>query len=173
MADAHNTDLYYLGKGILSFNRLVGGSPVGYIDLGNASAFSITPAIEKLEHFSSREGIKKKDKTVITSAGLTAKFTLDEYDRDNLAMALLGTHTGGVINLLSDPTIEGALRFVGSNTVGPNFQVDLWKVAIQPTAEVGLINEAWGEITFEAEVESDIENNPTQEYGIITEINMS
>ena len=173
MADAHNTDLYYLGKGILSFNRLVGGSPVGFIDLGNASAFSITPAIEKLEHFSSREGIKKKDKTVIVSAGLTAKFTLDEYDRDNIAMALLGEESAGVINLLSTPTIEGAVRFVGANDVGPNFQVDLWFCALQPTAEVGFINDAWGEITFEAEVQSDISNHPSQEYGIITEINMS
>jgi len=173
MANAHSTDLYYLGKGILSFNRLVSGVPEGYRDLGNATGFTITPALEKLEHFSSREGIKKKDKVVITSAGLTAKFTLDEYDRDNLALALLGTHSGGVINLLSDPTIEGALRFVGANDVGPNFQVDLWKVALQSTAEVPFINEAWGEIPFDAEVQSDIDNHPSQEYGIITEINMS
>lgn len=174
MADAHDTGLYYLGKGILYFDRFDGaGLPTGQFDLGNCSAFTLQPVVEKLDHYSSREGVRKKDKTVVLSAGLSVKFTLDEYDRDNLAMALFGTRVGQVINLLDSTTLEGELTFVGANDVGPNFRVELWNVSLQPSSEVPFITDAWGEIAFEGEVQSDIANHPTQEYGIITEINLS
>ena len=53
---------YTLGKGILYFDRYNPdtGTYSGWRDLGNAPSFSFTVNIEKLEHFSSRGGLRVK-----------------------------------------------------------------------------------------------------------------
>lgn len=168
---AHDTDLYTIGKGIISFDKLDdAGLPTGLRDLGNAPTFLLTPAIEKLKHYSSREGIQKVDKVVNLSIGLTAKFSLDEYDIENLSMALLGTISGNVLNLLRANQIEGHLKFVSNNACGPNCIVDLWRVILQCNADVNFITNEWGTIDFEAELQDDQANHPTQPYGTITRI---
>lgn len=87
---APSTDNYILGKGKLYFARMVSGVNTGEIDLGNTPAFTLTPAIETLDHFSSMEGLKEKDKSVDVSIGYTGKFTLDEYSRENIMLAIMG-----------------------------------------------------------------------------------
>src|SRR5207344_1055652 len=77
---------YHIGKGIVSFQE-EGGST--FTDLGNCPSFVYSPAVEKKEHFSSREGIKTKDFTAITQAGATIKMTLDEITGNNLAFFAL------------------------------------------------------------------------------------
>ena len=92
MTIAPNTDNYTLGKGVLYFGRFdANGVSEGWQDLGNCPAFSVQPTIETLDHFSSREGLKEKDKTVNISVANTARFTLDEYSAENLALAILST----------------------------------------------------------------------------------
>jgi hypothetical protein len=83
---------YTLGKGIVYFNRkdLDTGLYLGERDLGNAPAFSFNVAIEKLEHFSSRGGLKAKDKTIISQITPSCAFSLDEITADNLALLTLG-----------------------------------------------------------------------------------
>lgn len=79
---------YTLGKGKVLFK------PEGedaYIDLGNAPAFAINLSIDKLEHFSSREGLSKKDLEVITRLGVGGSFTLDEPNSENLRMFVMST----------------------------------------------------------------------------------
>ena len=66
---------YHIGKGVVTFTE-TGGSTAR--DLGNAPDFVYTPKVTKLEHFSSREGVKTKDFTAITEIGATIKLTLDE-----------------------------------------------------------------------------------------------
>jgi hypothetical protein len=60
-----------------------------YLDLGNAPAFTINTTLEKLEHFSSRSGLSKKDLEVITKMTMAGSFTLDEPNAENLAMFLM------------------------------------------------------------------------------------
>jgi len=171
--EAHNTGLYTLGKGILSFDRFDDdGLPTGLRDLGNAPNFTLTPTVETLEHFSSREGLKKKDLVINLSVGVSAKFTLEEYDKQNLAMALLGTVSGNIINLLmaTGGQVKGRLEFVGNPSTGPKFHVTLWKVNLKPTSEVAFISDDWGKVDFEAEIESDDVGHPTNPYGLINEM---
>jgi hypothetical protein len=171
MATAPSIANYSLGKGILQFDRFDSdGLPTGLADLGNAPAFSIQPTVETLEHFSSREGIKKKDKTVIVSAGLSVKFTLDEMSAKNLALAMMGTEAGGSITLLASTSLEGKLVFTGANEIGPRYLVTLHRVSLKPTAEIPFITDDWAKIEFEGEVMSDIANNPSTPYGTIAEI---
>lgn len=174
MPTAPSTNNFPIGKGILRFDRFdSNGLPTGLRDLGNAPNFSIQPEVEKKEHFTSREGIKKKDKTVILSAGLTVKFTLEEYDRKNLALAMMASESGDVLTLLASTTLEGELEFTGTNEIGPKFLVRLWKVLLSSNAEVPFISDDWGKIEFEGEVMSDIAGHPASPYGTITEIGES
>jgi len=86
---APSTDNYLVGKGKLYFDRFDDdGNLTGELDLGNDPSFALTPENELLEHFSSMEGVKKKDKTAVISTELNGKFTLDEINIDNLALAL-------------------------------------------------------------------------------------
>lgn len=92
--ESPDTRNYSLGKGILYFDRFdADGNLAGELDLGNAPACSLTPTVESLDHFSSRQGLREKDLSIEVSLGLTVKFTLDEYSADNLNLALLGDRT--------------------------------------------------------------------------------
>jgi len=90
MATAPNTDNYTLGKGVVFFDQLVDGVFQGERDLGNAPAFTFNIALEKLEHFSSRGGLKAKDKEIISQITPGLSFTLDEVNKENMALLTLG-----------------------------------------------------------------------------------
>ena len=90
MASTPNTDNYTLGKGVVYFDRKnSSGVYEGERDLGNAPAFTFNIAIEKLEHFSSRGGIQAKDKEIISQMTPSVSFTLDEINKENLALLTL------------------------------------------------------------------------------------
>ena len=84
---------YTLGKGILYFNRYQNGAYSGYRDLGNAPSFSFNVNIEKLEHFSSRGGLRVKDKEIISQLTPSCSFTLDEITAENFEILGLATIT--------------------------------------------------------------------------------
>jgi hypothetical protein len=88
MPTSANVANYHIGKGIVSFKE-TGTST--FIDLGNAPSFLYTPKIDKLEHFSSRTGVKTKDFTAVTTVGASVKFTLDEITGNNLSLFALAT----------------------------------------------------------------------------------
>lgn len=92
MALSPSTDNYTLGKGIVYFDQkdLATGNYMGERDLGNAPSFTFNVAIEKLEHYSSRGGLRAKDKEIISQITPGIAFTLDEVNKDNLALLTLG-----------------------------------------------------------------------------------
>lgn len=91
MTSTPSTDNYTLGKGVVYFNRYdaTASEYLGERDLGNAPAFSFNVALEKLPHFSSRGGLKAKDKEVIAQITPAVSFTLDEVNTENLALLTL------------------------------------------------------------------------------------
>jgi hypothetical protein len=86
-----NTDNYTLGKGVVYFNRydFTNSKYTGERDLGNAPAFSFNVSLEKLEHYSSRGGLRAKDKNIISQITPGVQFTLDEVTADNLSLLVL------------------------------------------------------------------------------------
>lgn len=104
MALAPNTDNYTLGKGVVYFDKInESGVYQGERDLGNAPAFSFNIALEKLEHFSSRGGLRAKDKEIISQITPGISFTLDEISKENMALLTLGditekTQTAGTVS---------------------------------------------------------------------------
>lgn len=87
-----NTENYTLGKGVIFFNRRnEDGSYAGERDLGNATELTVSIEVEKLDHYSSRGGLRAKDKSVIAEIAPTLSFTLDEFDPENVALLFMGT----------------------------------------------------------------------------------
>jgi hypothetical protein len=153
MAVSPSTDNYYVGKGKISF-KAVGQTT--FRDLGNVSSLETTPDVTTLEHFSSREGVKKKDKEVVTEKKLTVTMVMDEWTADNLAMALLGdveTDSAGnkVIDIFSRNSFEGALKYEGTNEIGPQMDIDLFRVVFKPGKSLNPISDEWGNIEIEGE----------------------
>lgn len=88
-----NTDNYYSGKGILKFKR---DGATEYRDLGDCPSFELTPNVSRLEHYSSRAGIRIKDQSLISQRQLSVRVIMDEVTASNLAMALLATPVDAV-----------------------------------------------------------------------------
>lgn len=144
---------YSVLKGIVAFTP-TGGSER---DLGNAPEFELTPAIDKLDHFSSRAGVRSKDRSVVREKTLTGRMVLDEITVENLQMALLGgtsaVNSAGnsAFGIYENSDITGALTFTGTNDIGNKVHLTLPSVSILPSGNVPFISDEWAqiEVTFE------------------------
>jgi len=86
---------YLLGRGALYFSDDLDtdGRPKNFRHLGNAEAFTVNVETENLEHFSTLEGLKKRDRNVILSQALGVSMELAEIDVENLRLFLAGENT--------------------------------------------------------------------------------
>ena len=82
---------YTLGKGALFFDLRdpATGLLTGSRDLGNAPKVALSVSLSTLAHFSSRGGLKAKDKNLIDGVTPKISFTLEEITPDNWALMLL------------------------------------------------------------------------------------
>lgn len=161
---------YYIGKGIVSFKK---AGNTDYRDLGNCPIFEVAPEIVSLVHFSSRSGVKTKDRTVTTEKSGKVNLTLEEWTFENLRLALLG---GNAETNSSDSTksfelfgadqVEGTLRFQGTNDVGPRFEIIVNNVTFIPGKAVNPISEGWGVL----ELVGDILADENGSFGTVTEL---
>ncbi len=69
-----------------------------------------------------------------------------------------------IINIGLQPEMRGALKFEGSNTIGPNLIVNLPTVELAPSAALGLIADVYGLMELTGEVLAD----ETGSFGTIT-----
>jgi hypothetical protein len=85
-----NVDEYYIGKGAVSWKELTPVADTNYIDIGNVPIFEFTPEIKRVDHFSSRLGVKTKDKSVVQEKSAKVKVVMDEWTAKNLQLAVMG-----------------------------------------------------------------------------------
>jgi hypothetical protein len=142
-ADIRN---YTIGKGVASFKKT---GEATFRDLGNCPAFEFTPTAETLEHFSSRTGVKSKDREVVISTEGELKISMEEWTVENLALALLGNidedSTGRpVIDILQNSSVTGEVKFVGSNSVGQKFEWLFNNVSFIPSGTISPLSDEWG-----------------------------
>lgn len=155
MTDHVSPDIrnYTVGKGKVYFK---GVDESDFRAVGNCPTFEFTPEVEKLEHFSSMEGVKVRDRTVIISKKGTLKIVTDEFTMVNLALAVLGdiTTPGGVetIEIFAHNSISGEIKFIGTNEVGPRRVWHFLKVDFIPGQSVSPISDEWGLIELSGEV---------------------
>jgi hypothetical protein len=144
---------YTVGKGIVSFRKDGAGA---YADMGNCTEFEFTPELEKLDHFSSREGVRTKDKSIVIQKSGTVRLVLDEWTRDNIALAVLGTNAivGGqsITEIFDSNAIKGSLKFTGTNEVGPKYEWVFPAVEFVPSSSISLLSDEWGTIELTGDV---------------------
>jgi hypothetical protein len=167
MPTSANVANYHIGKGIVSFKE-TGTST--FIDLGNAPSFLYTPKIDKLEHFSSRTGVKTKDFTAVTTVGASVKFTLDEITGNNLslfALATIDATTPGQIVLsgLKKTVFTGDIKVVGTNAIGQNVDF-IATVSFVPSGDFSFITDA--DDFSKIEIEAEVQAGSTGEFGLWT-----
>lgn len=149
-----NVNNLQVGKGIVSYKPA--GDSV-YRDLGNVTSFRITPDAETLEHFSSREGIKKRDVLIVLQQTMKVTMTMEEFTAKNLALMVYGTVDeaavgGPEVEIFGTSIARGALRFVGTNDYGPKITVDLWNVSWTPSGDLEMISDEWNNMEVEGDV---------------------
>jgi len=88
---AFSTSDYALGKGIVTFDKLVDGVYQGAIDIGNVTDFSMEIGLSKISHYSSRGGLKAKDLDIIDEVSPAISYTADSMTADNLALLSLAS----------------------------------------------------------------------------------
>ena len=85
------TDNYSLGKGKLFFDKLIGSEYFGFRDIGNASEVNLTLDITKLDHYSSRGGLRVKDLSIVSEVSPAMTTVLDEISTENLGLMSMAT----------------------------------------------------------------------------------
>lgn len=150
-----NVGNYYIGKGIVSI-KLLGETK--YTDCGNVPQFEFQAKVTQLDHYSSRTGVRVKDFTAVIEIAGSLQIQLEEITARNMGFALLGLPTGGpspvpdTIDIFSSPVIYGAVKFVGTNDIGPVWTVTFPLVKLSPSKALGLIANTWGTIELEGDV---------------------
>jgi len=170
-----NTGNYYVGRGIAYVQLIAPTVPVdaSLIDCGNVTEFTFQVKPTRLEHYSSRIGVRKKDLVVVTEVSATLTVVLEEMTARNLGMAVLGNvintqPPATPITILSQPLIYAHFRFVNTNVVGPQYIYDFPVCLFTPTKAIALLpagSGSWGTLDFEADVLFD---NVSGSFGTIT-----
>lgn len=170
MPDTANPLNYYIGKGIVSFKKSGDSS---FRDLGNVTVFEFAPEVTILDHYSSRTGVKTKDRSVVTEKSAKVNVTAEEWTLENVQLAFMGGNIetissaeNGVFNIFESNQIDGVLKFVGTNDIGPRYEIILNNVSFVPGKSVNPISEGWGAIELSGNVLTDTDGV----FGTVTEL---
>lgn len=156
---APNVGNYYVGRGYLSM-KLAGDAD--YVDCGNCTTFEFQAQPTLLNHFSSRQGVRTKDLVVVTELSATLNMSLEEFTARNMAAYMLAdmpAESGNFeIDMFSQPLLYAAIKFVGTNDVGPKWTIIFPQCTISPQNAISLIASGsgdWGKIDLQADVGKD------------------
>jgi hypothetical protein len=144
---------YQIGKGAVYFTKT--GEAERH--LGNVAEMEIELTVEELEHFSSQEGTRVKDLTVVLEKSCAIRLVMEEWTQQNLAIALLGsinndTSGADIINIGAASSVQGSLRFVAANDVGPKWDYLFPSVSFRPDGAIAPISDEWGQLEISGEV---------------------
>lgn len=155
MAVSPSTDNYYIGKGVVTFKNITAGD-TDFRDVGNVPQFELTPSAETLDHNTSREGVKKRDKRVTVSQSMALRMVMEEVTAQNMALGMMGlveTDTAGnsIIRAQTLAAVEGYIKFTGTNDVGMQLNYEA-KVSFTPSSSFNPISDEWGSIEVTGEI---------------------
>jgi hypothetical protein len=116
----------YCGTGEVWFNRLdSSGNPLGYRHLGDVSKFDITPSATTIEHQSSMNAARAVDSQAITAVKMEIALTLSEFEKENVALALLG-----VASAYTQSSTTKTAAALGNAALGYAFDTGLQKIVV-------------------------------------------
>lgn len=141
-----------------------------WVDIGNCPTFEFQPEVTKLEHFSSRSGIRERDHSVVTEKKGTLNITMDEWSVENISLAVLGTTTGSagssVTEIFDSSSVMAQVKLTMSNDVGKKYEWYFKNVSFNPNNTVSIISDTWGELQITGDVSADASGS----FGTVTEI---
>jgi hypothetical protein len=157
-----NIGNYVVGRGI-GYIKLIPPSlnpDADYVDCGNITEFTFQVKPTRLEHFSSRVGVRKKDMVVVTELAASLTMILEEFTARNLGFACLGMSSSSppgtqTVTILSEPLIYAAFKFVSTNVVGPQWTYEFPVCLFTPSKAISLLpagSGSWGSMDFECDV---------------------
>lgn len=167
MVASPNVENLSLMKGIIKFLPQGEGA---YIHLGECSAFTTTIAVETLDYISRRHSSRIPVKTVVLGKTMTLALTMSEFSDTNIGIWAQGDQTGSplVTSIGTRDEVRGSLRFIGENSIGVAYQVDLYDVLLRPNGALDwLADNQWSEMVLEGTVNA---NQTTGSFGDIQEI---
>jgi hypothetical protein len=147
-----------VGRGYLSM-KLIGES--SFQDMGNATRLTLQVNPTRLDHYSSRIGVRRKDLTVVTQLDAKMTMTLEEATVRNMQLMVLGLgqeSAADSIQLMEEPLFYAAINFTATNVVGPRWNVVLPNVLLTPTNAFMLIAEGsgtWASMEIEGDIQFD------------------
>ncbi len=97
----------YLGK------RDVNGLPIEVRSPGNVADLKLSLKTEVLEHFESQSGQRSLDHRMIKSKSATITLAIEEFTKENLALALYGTHVTTAGGSVTDEPVGGVAPVIG------------------------------------------------------------
>lgn len=148
-----NPDNYAVGKGRVWMKF---DTDPDYVRVGNVTEFEWTPELESLDHFDQQNGEKAKDKSVITSKSAKLRLIMEEWTARNLSIMLMSTPviTGNHahMEIFSENVKGAAVKYEGTNTIGPKWQFIFNRVEFAPTNSLNPLSEEWAplEVTGES-----------------------
>lgn len=154
MAEHANGANLLLGRGAVYATRADDVTPTERF-VGNCTVFEITTTDEIKEKYSSTEAASPLLASVLVRRTIEIAMTLDEFTPENVAIAAMGTFDTDTIAFGVTSQIICALRFAGDPSAGPVFNLDAWKVAIQPDGPLGFISDDFAEMKLKGKVLSD------------------
>lgn len=118
---------YTLGRGQLHFGQFAPGTqePRGERYFGNTPDLGYNAEEETLDHYSSDDGIRRKDESVSLQVDYAGSFTTDNISVENLAMFFLGessiqTTTSGTVTDEAHNAVEQGFTYqLGTNATNP------------------------------------------------------
>ena len=69
------------------------------------------------------------------------------------------------INPVTRSNVEGYLRFKGDPTVGPAYEVELWRVKLKCDSDINFITDDWATVELTGEVLKDVANHEDDPWG--------
>ncbi|MGF2528005.1 hypothetical protein [Ralstonia pseudosolanacearum] len=97
----------YLGK------RDATGAPYEVRSPGNVAELKLSLKTDVLEHYESQTGQRTLDHRMVKQKSATLNLTIEEFTKDNLALALYGNHVTGDAGAVNDEPVGGAEPLVG------------------------------------------------------------
>lgn len=131
-----------LGRGKVFFDAFLPGTQTltGRRYIGNTPSLDLNVTTTQLDHYSSDQGLKFKDDSVILQLDRKGSFVTDEVTQDNMALFLIGSsslQTQAVITAATQTIAPAKLdRYyqVGVSAANPSGVRDLTTVTIATTA---------------------------------------
>lgn len=97
----------FLGK------RDEAGLPIEVRSPGNVAELKLSLKTEVLEHFESQTGQRSLDHRMVKQKSATVNLTIEEFTKENLALALYGNHVTGTGGSVSAEPMGGTTPTVG------------------------------------------------------------